>query len=58
MEVKKGDVIKCQGCTVVIGEVIHSYYHSIDGWMIEGKDQNGKYFMWKQCFDGGKLIKK
>lgn len=50
---QKGDIIKCKGRTVVIDEVYESYYDDIDGWMIEGKDHNGRYFMWKQFADGG-----
>ena len=57
MEAKLGDVIICQGRKVIIGEII-SQYQDLDGyWGIEGKDTNGKYFIWKQRFDGGKFIK-
>lgn len=52
-----GDTIKCNGRTVIISDLIESYHYET-GWIIEGYDQNGKYFIWKQYFDGGKYIPK
>lgn len=47
-----GDMIVHPQRTVVITEVISSDY-SETGWIIEGRDQTGRYFIWKQAFDGG-----
>ncbi len=46
-------IIRCKGRKVTISKIYDSYYCEDSGWMIEGEDQNGRYFMWKQYFDGG-----
>lgn len=53
---KIGDMIVCQGRKAIISEIIYQQYSYDKYWMIEGRDQNGDYFMWKQRFDGGHLI--
>ena len=55
-EVQIGDIIKCQGRTAVISKIYNQFYEH--GWYIEGEDQNGLYFYWKERFDGGRLIRK
>jgi hypothetical protein len=55
MQAEIGDVIRCNGRTAIISEIYYSDYSENEGWMIEGRDQNKEYFMWKQYFDGGTL---
>ena len=50
-----GDIIKCKGRRAVIEEIYYQDYYD-DFWTIEGTDQDGRYFMWKQAFDGGVLV--
>ena len=54
--VRKGDMIKVKSKIIVIRIIFETYYSDKDGWMIEGMDENLKYFMWKQWADGGELI--
>lgn len=51
-EAEPGDMIVHPKRTVEISEVISSDY-SETGWIIEGRDRTGRYFIWKQAFDGG-----
>lgn len=50
-----GDIITCRGRRVIISKITDQWYSEYDGWMIEGRDQNDRYFMWKQWSDGGTL---
>lgn len=54
MKAEIGDVIRCRGRTAVITEIYYQDYYQ-GFWSVEGKDQDGNYFMWKQEFDGGNL---
>ena len=48
-----GDTIDC-GRRRVIDEIYQQF--DDDGyWWIEGTDTDGRYFIWKQRFDGGRL---
>lgn len=53
-----GDVIKCGWRKAIIGKIIYQDWSADDGWMIEGYDDRGNYFYWKQWCDGGQLEQK
>ena len=50
---KIGSIIENRNRRVIITEVLYSDFFEGEGWMIEGRDQDGKYFYWKQYTDGG-----
>ena len=52
-----GDYILCRGKLVRIGKIYDSFYEEDFGWYIEGADESGRYFYWKQGFDGGDYMK-
>lgn len=52
---KIGDIVHCNGILAIINKIFYEYF---DGnfWDIEFIDVNGRYFHWKQEFDGGEFI--
>ena len=59
-EMKKampGDIVSCKGIKATIAEIHEQYWHCLDGCGIEFTDTNGRYRMWKQHADGGRLIR-
>lgn len=54
--VTEGCVIKSQGRSIVIDEVISAdYLGDESGWYIEFRAKNIKYGYWKQGIDGGEI---
>lgn len=54
-----GDSLYVKYCEYVIARIIMAeYYGSRDGYYIEFYDTHNQYHYWKQCYDGGRLVKK
>lgn len=56
-KIEVGDKIQVQGITVEVASIAFQEHYS-DGFITEFTDTRGNYRSWKQCVEGGKLIKK
>ena len=62
-KIEIGDKIYCHGLTATVAEIIDQWTDydpatKLEYYCFEGRTTDGQYRIWKQLWDGGRLIKK